>query len=775
MNMVQNDAADPEQPPPNGLGFSMNSGSPGLGFGDPMKNKVKELNCSERASCKKFQSPITSASELVHRNCFCDELCQTYDDCCRDYVRQPQSSVETLQLRPEVIACQTLSVGFKYTHGTVDSYVAPGNSEYFVVARCPANYSEPYIRSKCELGNSADADLFYRLPVNGRTSRVLYANYYCAICNGNTDVIFWTGERDACHVRGPQLAHNATIEELVATNADCDVIFVYPEGYSPRLCKKVKRQCSADWTDRKTARKCQDRLQLNSYVYDDDSKTAFRNKHCVICNHVAEAKTSCVDPTAVVSMSPPFINRMSFSILFDMNAKTQAIRNNDDRLGEITETLELQECELGSVYDPYSDICRPVFCRKGYRLTDSGCEPAYEDDADNAKRPRGKDHEKGPPSNETRLSSGLQTDLSCVEMIRLNASEYRLLSNRSAYVYAMDLLYTEDQYELDKSYLYVCSQFTRRYNTTRLVMFQFDHVQGFVSFVGVIISLMALLIQFIVYMIFSELRNTPGKCLICIVVSLFVGQLTFLFVAFEGPACFYLAAAMHFAFLAVFFWMNVLAFDIFRAFAVTNTASLSTSGTKWKRFLAYSIYAWLCPSLIVGLCITMDVLRLDEGFRPHYGEGVCWVTSQTALLIFFAVPVGVILLVNAVFFSMTIYCICRAARAAEMATPKSQTKAHLLVCIKLFFIMGLTWLFGFLASLTEWTVLWYVFIVFNTLQGAFLCLMFICTSKVYRLMRTKWSTKSTTAPQNNQKAASTNETLLSKDGDVKVVAKETCM
>lgn len=776
--MEPNDAAaaDPEQPTSEGLGFHqpINSGSNGLGFPDPMKNKVKELNCPERASCKKFHSPITVPGELVYRNCFCDELCQTYDDCCRDYVRQPQSSVETIPLRPEVIACQNISVRFKTTHGAAGSMMAAGNWKYFVIARCPVNYSEPYIRAKCELGSNADADQFYRLPVNGRSSKVLYANYYCAICNGDMNVIYWTGERDACRV-DPRLADNATIEELIEKNADCDIVFTYPDGYAPRLCKQVKRQCSANWTDRKIARRCQDRSQLNSYVYG--GSTSFRNRHCAICNHLTEAETSCLDLTIPEDHSSP-AQSPPFSILIDLNARTHGIRNNDNKLRGATETVKLHSCDIGYVYDPYSEICRLIFCPKGSRLTDDGCKPAPDfDDDDNNNNSRTPGGISGRGSSNQTRTHGPQTDLSCSAMIRLNASEYRLLSNRSAYVYAMDALYNEDQYALEQPFLYVCSPFSRQYNVTLLVMFQFDRVQSFLSFVGVIISLMSLLVQFVVYMIFPELRNTPGKCLICLVVSLFVGQLTFLFVAHDGPACFYLAAAMHFGFLAAFFWMNALAFDIFRTFTATNVASLSSSGSKWKRFLAYSIYAWLCPSLIVGLCIVMDVFNLDESFRPHYGEGVCWITSQMALLIFFAVPLGVILLVNAVFFFFTIYCICRAARATEMAAQKSQTKGPLLVCIKLFFIMGLTWLFGFLASLTEWTVLWYAFIVFNSLQGAFLCLMFICTTKVYRLMRTKWSTKSTsstTTPQNNQQA-STNETLLSTKDDVKVVAKETCM
>ena len=60
---------------------------------------------------------------------------------------------------------------------------------------------------------------------------------------------------------------------------------------------------------------------------------------------------------------------------------------------------------------------------------------------------------------------------------------------------------------------------------------------------------------------------------------------------------------------------------------------------------------------------------------------------------------------------------------------------RLFLYAKLSFVMGLSWVFGFLAALFDWPALWYVFIIFNSLQGAFICLSFVCTAKVFRLMR----------------------------------------
>jgi hypothetical protein len=56
-----------------------------------------------------------------------------------------------------------------------------------------------------------------------------------------------------------------------------------------------------------------------------------------------------------------------------------------------------------------------------------------------------------------------------------------------------------------------------------------------------------------------------------------------------------------------------------------------------------------------------------------------------------------------------------------------------MIYAKLSVVMGLGWMIGFLATFTGLTALWYVFIVFNSLQGAFICLAFVITRQVLRL------------------------------------------
>jgi len=56
------------------------------------------------------------------------------------------------------------------------------------------------------------------------------------------------------------------------------------------------------------------------------------------------------------------------------------------------------------------------------------------------------------------------------------------------------------------------------------------------------------------------------------------------------------------------------------------------------------------------------------------------------------------------------------------------------IYVKLSVVMGLGWVLGFVAAFTDWPALLHVFIVVNSLQGALLCVAFVATRQVMRLL-----------------------------------------
>ena len=96
----------------------------------------------------------------------------------------------------------------------------------------------------------------------------------------------------------------------------------------------------------------------------------------------------------------------------------------------------------------------------------------------------------------------------------------------------------------------------------------------------------------------------------------------------------------------------------------------------------------------------------------------------------FAGPLAFLLLINFTLYSVTVYHMCRITRETKAVQTKDKDRNRFWLYVKLSLIMGLTWTFGFIAAMTGMWYMWYVFIAFNTLQGAFICFGFVCTRKV---------------------------------------------
>lgn len=94
-------------------------------------------------------------------------------------------------------------------------------------------------------------------------------------------------------------------------------------------------------------------------------------------------------------------------------------------------------------------------------------------------------------------------------------------------------------------------------------------IAGWTSVITLSISLVSMFICLITFALFKELRNIPGWNIINLVLTLIVGQLSFLLGSFwagNSVHCFIIAITTHYGFLASFFWMNVIAFDLHRNF-----------------------------------------------------------------------------------------------------------------------------------------------------------------------------------------------------------------
>ncbi|XP_034175028.1 G-protein coupled receptor Mth2 isoform X1 [Osmia lignaria lignaria] len=266
--------------------------------------------------------------------------------------------------------------------------------------------------------------------------------------------------------------------------------------------------------------------------------------------------------------------------------------------------------------------------------------------------------------------------------------------------------------------------------------------------VGIIVSIPFFFVTFLVYAIIPELRNLYGKTLMCYVACLVVAY-TFLvlvkfFYYFTIALCSAIAFVIHFSFLASFFWLNVMCFDIWWTFGGFRSLQGSVKQRERKKFLIYSVYAWGCAFLLTGVCIVMDFLPNipDHFVKPEFGTQSCWFNTDKAKAIYFYGPMGVTVFCNICLFVST---------ALKIVQHKKDTAHHLKgidsrrhddnkqwfnLYLKLFIVMGINWSMEIVSWLCNNSpaYIWYLTDLTNTLQGVIIFLIFVWKDKIRRLL-----------------------------------------
>lgn len=209
----------------------------------------------------------------------------------------------------------------------------------------------------------------------------------------------------------------------------------------------------------------------------------------------------------------------------------------------------------------------------------------------------------------------------------------------------------------------------------------------------------------------------------------------------SGGFCFTFAVCMHFFFLAAFFWLNTMCFNIWWTFRDLRPTSLD-KGQETFRLRLYQLYAWGGPLLIAGIAGILDSLPEEiysSLLRPRFGQQRCWFYGDVEIFPYFYGPVGVLLLINLILFAATAHELTCGLWKREVVKSNTERATLGRVCLKLVVVMGLTWV----ADVISWAVggphyIWYVTDLINTLQGVFIFLVAGCQPQVWSAINRLW-------------------------------------
>jgi hypothetical protein len=226
----------------------------------------------------------------------------------------------------------------------------------------------------------------------------------------------------------------------------------------------------------------------------------------------------------------------------------------------------------------------------------------------------------------------------------------------------------------------------------------------------------------------------------CLCFALLLAQIVFQFGSFAAKfrdLCIALAVLDHWAWLAAFAWMMVLAYDICSTMSSDTLIDAHTHAVQFRWFLGI---AWGTPFVFVGTCLAVSLTRPD--LLAYTDGSLCWISSGVySMLVTVALPISIALVVNAVLFVWTLMSIRKAVKIAKRAQESSEAKGQLVVYVRLAALMGFTWVFGLLQNAVPHAAMRYAFIVCNALQGVFIFAAFICKARVLNLLRLRFKKK----------------------------------
>ncbi len=311
------------------------------------------------------------------------------------------------------------------------------------------------------------------------------------------------------------------------------------------------------------------------------------------------------------------------------------------------------------------------------------------------------------------------------------SDKYNIVSDHEVHVITSDKYYTGDEFYILDGILHVCLRDDDR--QTMMVSAAF----GITTITFAALSLICLAIRLVLQFMVSSYSTFPGRLQFNLVLALFFAFLLLLgtpFLIDYQVACSIGGAFKHWAFMAAFCWMNNIAFDTWSVFR----SSRSTTNSE-KSLAGFVLYGWFLPLIIAAVAFGLDYVNIDLTIQPRYDEGFCWISQTNALILFYIAPIALCLFANIAFYIHTSISLSKSFKNSRIVLHKNERNNHYGVYIRLFVLMGITWILGFIAPAINEDFLWYIYIILNASQGVFIFIAFVVNKKNIELIKKRFN------------------------------------
>ncbi|XP_054010977.1 G-protein coupled receptor Mth2-like [Hylaeus anthracinus] len=252
-----------------------------------------------------------------------------------------------------------------------------------------------------------------------------------------------------------------------------------------------------------------------------------------------------------------------------------------------------------------------------------------------------------------------------------------------------------------------------------------------------IISAIFLIATLAVYVLLPELREIQDKAMMAVVTSLAVSYIVLSIQNLKPQEdgdyeiCIALGFLLYFGFLSVFFWLNIVSFNIWRAVWFKNFKIKERS-----LFIVYCLVGWGGP-----ICFLLATLAahhmLGEHLKPGFGVQSCWFSGSAQLWVYFYGPIAILLALNIVYLGLTSWRLWHQYREYNGSRLRA-LRFKCLLYVKLIFVMGITWIFEVISHVAgSENEVWIPTDILNSLQGFIIFLLLVVTRKRVRKLLAK--------------------------------------
>ncbi|XP_056144402.1 adhesion G protein-coupled receptor E2 [Lampris incognitus] len=256
-----------------------------------------------------------------------------------------------------------------------------------------------------------------------------------------------------------------------------------------------------------------------------------------------------------------------------------------------------------------------------------------------------------------------------------------------------------------------------------MALYDFEHPfeLQLITWMGLSLSLLCLILCILTFALIHSIQSTRNTIHLHLCISLFLANLVFLagISRTENRAgCAVVAGLLHFFYLAAFCWMCLEGIQLFRMVVLVFNTTFKTT---YMMAGGYGI-----PAVIVAISAIAD--NKGYGTSRH-----CWLNVETEFIWGFLGPACVIIIVNIIFFSITVW---KLAQKFSSLNPDlnnlRKIKAFTVTAVAQLCVLGSMWIFGCFQFGAGTIAMSYLFTILNSVQGALLFIMHCLLSKQVR-------------------------------------------